>query len=150
MRRKDKRVESQSDLIKILRGGEVCYLSMACNGKPYVVPLNYGYADGALYFHSAPEGRKIEVLKADPEVCFTIVSDYRLVRGENACSWSAGYRSVIGTGKARIFTDPEDKKKGLAILMGQYSDREFDITGADLENVVVIRVDIEEITGKHS
>ena len=150
MRRNDKKIESESDIIEILRRGEICYLSMVDEGKAYAIPLNFGYADGALYFHSAPEGRKIDVLKRDPEVCFTIIADYSIVRGEKACSWSAKYSCVIGTGKARILTDPEDKKKGLAILMGQYSNEESDFAGIDLENVAVIRVEIETLTGKSS
>ena len=150
MRRKDKIIESQEELIDILRRGEICYLSMVDDGKPYVVPLNFGYWDDALFFHSAPEGRKIDVLGKNPEICFTVVSHYRLARGEKACSWTAEFRSIIGTGKARILTGPEDKKKGLAILMGQYSDRKYDFPGIDLENVVVIRVEIETLRGKSS
>lgn len=150
MRHNDKKIESESDIIEILRRGEICYLSMVDEGKAYAVPLNFGYADGALYFHSAPEGRKIDVLKRDPEVCFTIIADYSIVRGEKACSWSAKYSCVIGTGKARILTDPEDKKKGLAILMGQYSDKDFNFTGVNLDRVTIIKVEIQEMTGKQS
>ena len=131
MRRKEKRIESKTDLA-------------------YVVPLNYGYADGALYFHSAPEGRKVDILKKNSEVCFTVVSDYELVRGEKACSWTAEYRSVIGTGKARILTEPEEKERGLAVFMGQYSGEDYDFSDIPLNNLIVIRVDIETLMGKSS
>jgi len=150
MRRKEKRIESKTDLAEILRRGEICYLSMVDNQKPYVVPLNYSYADGALYFHSAPEGRKVDILKKNPEVCFTIVSDYELVRAEKACSWTAEYRSVIGTGKTRILTEPEEKERGLAVFMGQYSGEDYDFSGMSLDNLIVIRVDIETLVGKSS
>jgi len=150
MRRKDKKIYSKDEIIEILRQSEICFLSMADDKTPYVVPLNYGYGDGALYFHSAPEGRKIDFLRKNPEVCFTIVSDYSLVRSQKACSWTAEFRSVIGTGKARILTVPGEKEKGFRVLMSQYSDREFDFSGMDLENTVIIRVDIETIEGKSS
>ena len=150
MRRKEKRIESKTDLAEILRRGEICYLSMVDNQKPYVVPLNYGYADGALYFHSAPEGRKVDILKKNSEVCFTVVSDYELVRGEKACSWTAEYRSVIGTGKARILTEPEAKERGLAVFRGQSSGEDYDFSDIPLNNLIVIRVDIETLMGKSS
>ena len=123
---------------------------MVDDGKPYVLPLNYGYLDRALYFHSASEGRKIDILRKNSQVCFSIVADHQLVEGVKACSWSASYRSVIGTGTASILTEPAEKDKGLKILMAQYSDRDYEFTGSDLERVVVIRVDIASLSGKGS
>ena len=32
-------------------------------GSPYIVPLCFGYDAGTLYFHSAPAGKKIDLLK---------------------------------------------------------------------------------------
>ena len=150
MRRDDKRIISKEDLVKILRGGQVCCLSMVDRGKPYVVPVSYGYAENALYVHSAPEGRKIDILGKNPEVCFSIVGDYEIIKSERACFWSARYRSVTGTGKARILTDRDEKEKGFAVLMGHYSDREYDFTGMALDDVIVIKVEIETIEGKRS
>lgn len=148
MRRKDKRIEGRDEIVKVLRRGHVCFLSMVDAGKPYVVPVNYGYSENALYFHSAPEGRKMRILGESPDVCFSIVSEYELVRSEKACSWTAGYRSVTGTGKARILIDPEEKRRGLSILMGHYSEREFDFSGLPLDDLAVVRVEIEALDGK--
>ena len=150
MRRNDKKIESAAELDELLGSGDICHLSMVDGGKPYVIPLNYGYVDGALYFHSAPEGRKIQVLRENPQVCFSIVADHQLIEGVKACSWSASYRSVIGTGNAVIITDPAGKSEGLKILMAQYSDRDYEFSDSDLERVVVIRVEIESMTGKGS
>jgi nitroimidazol reductase NimA-like FMN-containing flavoprotein (pyridoxamine 5'-phosphate oxidase superfamily) len=160
MRRHDKKIESAAELAELLGSGDICHLAMVDGGKPYVIPMNYGYvvggyqeggtAAGALYFHSAPEGRKIQVLRENPQVCFSIVADHQLIEGVKACSWSANYRSVIGTGNAVIITDPAGKNEGLKILMAQYSDRDYEFSDSDLERVVVIRVDIESLSGKGS
>jgi nitroimidazol reductase NimA-like FMN-containing flavoprotein (pyridoxamine 5'-phosphate oxidase superfamily) len=123
---------------------------MVDDGKPYVVPLNFGYEDGALYFHSAPGGRKIDILRESPDVCFSVVGKYDLVMGERACSWTAEFSSVTGTGKAAILTDRTEKEKGLTVLMRQYSEENFDFSDEDLDGVVIIRVDIEEMIGKKS
>jgi nitroimidazol reductase NimA-like FMN-containing flavoprotein (pyridoxamine 5'-phosphate oxidase superfamily) len=150
MRRKDKMIDSPGGITEILRQGEICFLSMTDGRKPYVVPMNYGYTDRTLYFHSAKEGRKISLLRENPEVCFTVVSTYQLVRGDKACSWTARFRSVVGTGTASILTDPAEKEKGLQTLMRQYSGQVHSFAGMDLGNVAIIRVDIETITGKSS
>jgi nitroimidazol reductase NimA-like FMN-containing flavoprotein (pyridoxamine 5'-phosphate oxidase superfamily) len=150
MHRSEKQITDIAELKSILSKGTVCFLSMVDDGMPYVVPLNYGYDGKDLYFHSAPEGRKIDMLGKNPDVCFCVVGRCELVPGEKACSWSTRYSSVIGTGRARILTDQEEKEKGLAILMRQYSDKEYDFTGMKLEGVSVIKVEIEEISGKQS
>jgi nitroimidazol reductase NimA-like FMN-containing flavoprotein (pyridoxamine 5'-phosphate oxidase superfamily) len=150
MRRSDKRIESATDLDELLGSGEICHLAMVDDGQPYVIPLNYGYSDRVLYFHSAPEGRKIDVLRKSSKVCFSVVADHRLIEGVKGCSWSASYRSVIGTGTASILTKPAEIDEGLKILMAQYSDRDYEFSEKDLERVVVIRVDIESLSGKGS
>ncbi|MBN2719710.1 MAG: pyridoxamine 5'-phosphate oxidase family protein [Proteobacteria bacterium] len=142
------RIESGDEVVKILRHGHICFLSMVDGKKPYVVPLNYGYAENALFFHSALEGRKIRILGENPDVSFCIVSEYELVRSGNACSWTTDYLSVMGTGKATILREQGEKNRGLTVIMGHYSEREFDFSGAALEDVAVIRVDIETMEGK--
>ena len=150
MRRSDKQITDLTEIENLLRSADLCHLSMVDNGKPYVVPLNFGYADEALYFHSAPEGRKINVLRKNPDVCFSVIARNILVKGEKACSWTAKYTSVIGTGRATIVDDRAGKEEGLSILMSQYSDDDYDFTEENLDGVVIIRVRIEEMTGKSS
>lgn len=150
MRRCDKQITDIIELEIILCSAELCLLAMVDDGKPYAVPLNFGYANGALYFHSAPEGRKIDILRSNPAVSFTIISRHELVMNERVCSWTAKFTSVIGAGKAEIITDRAGKEKGLAVLMGQYSNEEYDFSDENLDGIVVIKVTIEEMTGKSS
>jgi len=148
MRRREKQITDIIELEIILCSAELCLLAMVDDGKPYCVPLNFGYANRALYFHSAPEGRKIDILRSNPAVGFTVISRHELVMNERVCSWTAKFTSVIGAGKAEIITDRAGKEKGLAVLMGQYSNEEYDFSGEDLDGVVIIKVTIEEMTGK--
>ncbi|MCJ7499356.1 pyridoxamine 5'-phosphate oxidase family protein [bacterium] len=150
MRRSDKQITDPAELENLLRGSEICHLSMVDDGKPYVVPMNFGYVDGALYFHSAPEGRKIDILGKNPDVCFSVIARNILIKGEKACSWTAKYTSVIGTGKAVIISDRAGKEEGLSILMKQYSDEDYNFSGENLDGVVIIRVEVVEMTGKSS
>ena len=69
---------------------------------------------------------------------------------EKACKWGMSYQSVIGTGKAILVDQSEEKKEALGIIMGQYSDREFSFPDHLVEKTAIIKVEIEEMTGKES
>lgn len=150
MRRKEKEITGPDELTKVLQQATVCRLAMAVDGQPYIVPLNFGFADGCLFFHSAPEGRKIEMINKNPLVCFECEADVNIVKGKTACTWGASYTSIIGFGRAAFETDPEEKKRALNIIMDHYAGRSFDFSTRDVEKVAVIRVTIDEMTGKRS
>ena len=59
MRRSDREISEIHAIEKILAEASVCRLAMVDNGEPYILPLNYGYRDGTLYFHGAAHGRKV-------------------------------------------------------------------------------------------
>ncbi|MBC7960501.1 MAG: pyridoxamine 5'-phosphate oxidase family protein, partial [Vallitaleaceae bacterium] len=120
MRRSEREIKELDEIEQILRTAKVCRVSMVDDGKPYLVPLNFGYQDKALYFHSAKSGRKIEILKNNNNVCFEVDIDMVIVEGERACDYCARYNSVIGFGKAIFIEEEAQKMKALDILMGQY------------------------------
>ena len=63
MHRNEREITDKKDIDDIIRRCRVCHLAMCDEGQPYVVPLNFGYDGGFLYFHAAPEGRKIDIIK---------------------------------------------------------------------------------------
>ena len=148
MRRKEKQITRTADIEEILQQGQVCRLGFADRNVPYIVPMNYGYQDSALYFHSAPEGRKIDLIRANPLVCFEVDELVKMNKAANACDWGASFKSVIGTGTARLLETLAEKKAGLDIIMAQYSDRSFDYPDEKLAKTAVIKVEIHEMTGK--
>ena len=119
--------------------------------EPYVVPMNYGYADNVIYMHSALEGRKVDVLRANNRVCFEIETGTELLKKDQPCSWGMRFKTVIGYGTVTELDDPEAKHAGLSLIMGQYSDREdWQFPEAAMAKVLVLRLDIESMTGKKS
>ena len=148
MRRKEKQITRTADIEEILQQGQVCRLGFVDRNVPYIVPMNYGYQDSALYFHSAPEGRKIDLIRANPLVCFEVDELVKMNKAANACDWGASFKSVIGTGTARLLETLAEKKAGLDIIMAQYSDRSFDYPDEKLAKTAVIKVEIHEMTGK--
>ena len=148
MRRKDKAIDELAEIEQIVRRSLVCRLGLAEANRPYIVPLSFGFKDSTLYFHSAPEGKKIEILRKNSSVCFEFDLDHEVLVDEKACKWGMKYRSVIGFGKASFVEDLEDKRKGLDVIMEHYSGRSFQYPEPAVENTVVIKVEIESMTGK--
>ncbi|TVR66996.1 MAG: pyridoxamine 5'-phosphate oxidase family protein [Spirochaetaceae bacterium] len=150
MRRSEKEIRERSGIDGIIHATEVCRLGLCDHGRPYVVPLNFGYDGEVVYFHCAPEGRKLEILRENNRVCLEFDIPEGLVRGEQACNWGMRYRSVLAFGTAREVADPGERLRGLQVIMSHYSDERFSFPPAMVERTTVIRVDIETITGKQS
>ncbi len=148
MRRVEKEIKDQKEIEEILNKSEVCRLGMVDGDTPYIVPLNFGYKDGAIYFHSAQEGKKIELMKRNPRICFEVDNFTKIKKAPLACDWGIEYSSVIGWGNADILENLEDKKQGLDIIMAQYSGRKFDFPEENIKRTAVIKVSIEKMTGK--
>jgi len=150
LRRSDKELTDRKDIDDVINRARICHLALCQDGVPYVVPLNYGYADGCLYFHSAGEGRKIDILRSNSRVSFTMYVDESLVESDTACKWGTKYRSVIGEGKACLVDDKTEKEAALRIIMRHYSDEDFTFDPSKVDKVVIIKVEIASITGKRS
>ena len=150
MRRKDRAIVELAEIEEIVRKSLVCRLALAQENQPYVIPLSFGFKNNTLYFHSSPEGKKIDMLKKNSMVCFQFDLGHEVVADEEACKWGIKYRSVIGFGKASFVEDLEEKRKGLNVIMEHYSGRSFQYPESAIENTVVIKVEIESMTGKKS
>ena len=112
MRRRDREITDREEMEAILQAAQVCRLAVADGEEPYVVPLCFGYESGSFYFHSAFEGRKIDILKKNPRVCIEADSTAGLIRDADPCAWGVRYASVICTGRARFVVDAMEKKTG--------------------------------------
>ncbi|MCD4829907.1 MAG: pyridoxamine 5'-phosphate oxidase family protein [Candidatus Cloacimonetes bacterium] len=147
MRRTDKELTDRTAIEDILRHAQVCRLAMFDGAEPYIVPLNYGYTDGCLYFHSALQGRKLDILRQHPRVCFEVSADMALVR--TAKSWSMDYDCVIGWGEVEIVEDASAKRAALDVLVRHYAEP-WNYPAATVDRTCVLCLRIERMTGKRS
>ncbi|MGA8754455.1 pyridoxamine 5'-phosphate oxidase family protein [Candidatus Deferrimicrobium sp.] len=150
MRRADKEIADREEIDKILRKATVCRLGLLDGTIPYIVPLSFGYEGNTLYFHSAHEGKKVDLLKRNAVVCFEVDVDAEPVRSETACGWTMRYRSVIGSGTASFVEDHGGKSAAMQIIMRQYTDGLYEFPEEMLRKIDVIKVAIREISGKVS
>lgn len=148
MRRKDREITDKAEMEAILSEAQVCRLAMTDGDEPYVVPVCFWYGNNAIWLHSAREGKKIDLIKGNPRVCVEVDVSGGPIPDEKPCSWEFRYRSVICTGTAQIVEDPDTKKVALNALMLRYGGEEYPFTDKELDRVSVIRIALDEMTGK--
>ena len=151
MRKKNQEITDKKILEEILSEAKICRIAMSDNDKPYLLPFNYGYRDNSIYIHSAPEGKKIDLLKKNNYVCFETEQKAVIVKHDQACKWATVYRSVVGYGNIEIITDFNEKQKGLEIIMthnGAPDNISFEKKQVD--TIVILKLVIEQISGKQS
>jgi uncharacterized protein len=144
-------VANTSEIEEIIRKCQVCHVAMVDeSGKPYLVPMNFGYHSGTIFLHSSRQGKKINILQNSPEVCIEFSTDYQLrYQDENvACSWSMKYRSVLAYGKVMFVEDETEKAQHLDIVMSNYSPNEFKYNPPSIREVCCWKVVVERFEGR--
>ena len=117
------------------------------DGVPYGIPLNFAFMRDCIYFHCAPEGKKIDLLSSNRKVSFCVVGRAEVMPEK----FGTKYESVVAAGIVEELFE-KDKREGLVLLLRKYSpdyiteglkyiDRLFDKTR-------VFRICLESITGK--
>jgi hypothetical protein len=73
MRREHSEVTNPREIERILRETNIGRMaSTGDDGYPYITPVNFVYYEGAIYFHSAPDGEKLDNIARNPRVCFEV------------------------------------------------------------------------------
>ena len=122
------------------------------SGYPYLTPLNYVYYQGKIYFHCAPEGRKLDNLAANKRVCFEVSRIDRKVFAPLPCKCSTRYTSALVFGTAGVVADPERKREVLNALTETYAEgRPFPPVEAEsASRCTVVEISIDSIHGKRN
>lgn len=152
MRRMERQLEFQQ-ILEILKDASFGDLAFLDHGRPAVVPLSFGFQQEekrlAFFFHCAQEGRKIEALRANPAVSFSVVSRADVVLVEPACRSTMHYASVIADGEISELTVPAEKAAALDLIMNHYGAAgHFDYPAPMLERTAILKLTVSSITGK--
>ena len=152
MRRKDREITDRSEIIEIMRRCDVCRLALNDADYPYIIPLNFGLdvtdEKIALIFHSALEGRKIDLMRADDRASFEMDTEHVLEYDADKEHCTMAYESVVGRGRIR-FLDDSEKEQALTKLMEQYHPgKTVPFNKAAMPRTLVYALDVEEIHGK--
>jgi nitroimidazol reductase NimA-like FMN-containing flavoprotein (pyridoxamine 5'-phosphate oxidase superfamily) len=142
---------SLAEMEQLLRRETFGYLGLAMDGQPYVVPLNYAYAEGRILFHCALTGRKLDYLRANPRVCFTVGRQRGQVRqhdAQNPCDAGIDSDSVICYGTARLIEDLEERQAALNLFNRRFRADADDIPMERVERCGVVEIQVSEMTGR--
>ena len=153
MRRHDREVAGKAALEEILRCCKVCRLGMVEGGVPYIVPLNFGYTwEGerlTLCFHSAARGRKLDGLRASPDVAFEMDCGHELVAAAAPCGCTYRYASLMGLGTPVFCETAGEKTAALnRIMLHQTGRGDYTYPPAMLEQTALFRLEVTQLSGK--
>jgi hypothetical protein len=153
VRRRNRVMKTSGDMEALLEKMPVGRLAVVTDDGPYVVPVNYLFLEGSIYFHSALSGRKMDALRADPRVCFLVDEVGPQVIWDEGCGISQIYKSVVCFGRAEFVKDPTEKRRVLEIMIGKLVPPNYPLPVIEDQNVqgtAVVRVIIEGMTGKEN
>jgi len=144
-------ITDKIEIESIINQCDICFVGFTeKDGTPYVIPMNFGYLDGDIILHSAPEGKHIGLLELSNRICVTFCSDRKLAyqHPDVACSYSMTSKSVVCKGSVSFIEDLEEKEKALNSMMQKFTKKEFKYSAPALRNVKVWRVSVDEMTSK--
>ena len=151
IRRKDKEITEEAELKAILKEAKHVTLAMSLGDEPYLVTLSHGYNEeqNCIYFHSALEGKKIEILKANSRIWGQALIDDGYQQG----SCDHLYRTVQFRGRVTFVDDQKEKEHALRLMIRHLDDRpeiiiENQVTEHSTKRILVGRIDIDYMSGK--
>ena len=150
MRRKRQQL-SDEESISILQKATAGTLALlGDNGYPYAVPISYVYSDSKLYFHSALSGHKIDAIRNCDKASFCVIDKDEVLPEK----YTTYFRSVIAFGRIHIIEDAQEKLATARLLGDRYNPNQEEALQEELEKglsrMVMIRFDIEHLTGKEA
>jgi len=144
-----KPVRSRRKIEALLRGENLGVLGLSRGGQPYGVPLNYAYAKGTLLFHGSLTGRRLDYLRANPRVCFTVARQAgRIFRHPQGAACHVDNDSVVCFGRARILDDSEERRRALNVFNRCYQADAPEISEAVAARCCAIELRITEATAR--
>lgn len=154
MRRKDKEITDRDEINEILSTAMVGRLGTCLNNIPYITPINFTYdkAHAKIFLHCANEGRKIDTIRVNQNVCFEVEEVKHTMVKQPTCASSVAYRSVIIFGTIKILSENVAKNEALQQFADKYAPQNPKVPFPDvmLNKTNVLEIEIKEMTAKRS
>lgn len=145
MRRSDKEMSEEMTLDLLLRGEDGVLGTIGDNGYPYTVVVNYVYLNNKIYFHCAKTGYKIDNIKNNNKVSFTVYDNVEVVGDE----LTTKYQSLIVFGRAKVI---EATKEVLLALINKYAEidenKALKMIEREISITSIVEIEIDHVTGK--
>ena len=148
--RKESRAMDSQWAVDVMRKAPYITVSFTdADGRAYGLPLSLASADGVNWnFHCALEGKKLDAIKAHPEVCLSAVTRCTPTVGPLDGSFTLQYKSAVAFGRAELVTDDEEKVLGLRLISQRFLPQHMDAfdgsVARSLSRTAVVRVTLTE------
>lgn len=150
MRRKRQQLSDEESYAILQKATSGTLALLGDGGYPYAVPISYVFSEGKLYFHSALSGHKVDAIRGCDRASFCVVAQVDV----KPALYTTFFRSVIAFGRIHIVDDEAEKLAAARLLGNRYNPHQDEALQKELENglarMLVIRLDIEHLTGKES
>ena len=150
MRRKLQQLSDEESYAILQKATSGTLALLGDGGYPYAVPISYVFSEGKLYFHSALSGHKVDAIRGCDRASFCVVAQDDV----KPALYTTFFRSVIAFGRIHIVDDEAEKLAAARLLGNRYNPHQDEALQKELENglarMLVIRLDIEHLTGKES
>jgi len=150
-RHPDKAITDLAEVARIVAGQKFLTLALCAENRPYLVTLSHAFDPerNCFYFHCSPVGRKIDLVRANPQVYGQVLEDCGYVAGE--CEHR--YRTVQFDGTAELVADPDEKLRALRLLIDRLEPEPEPVKARLLKperlgGVAVLRVTVTGWSGK--
>jgi hypothetical protein len=158
MRRKHNEIKDPKEIIRILNSTNIGRMATTdAEGYPYIIPVNFVFYEGCVYFHCAPKGEKLDNLSRDSRVCFEVdvplaYLEVAFDSDRNPCRTHQLYHSVIIKGLARVVPDGELKTVVLNALVAKHEGNQYfpavTSDSAPYKACYVVEIKPQKISGK--
>ncbi len=148
--RKKKNEISTEDAKELLRTCRRGVLAVnGDDGYPYAVPINYWYdeTNQRIIFHGAKAGHKVDSIKKNDRVCFTVVG-HETVKDE---AWAPYLQSAVVFGRCRLVENREDAMQLVKRFAMKYYPDEAAVNEEIAQSGMAVQmfvIDIEHLSGK--
>ena len=142
-------INSREEMEKILHEETMGFLGLCMDGMPYVVPLTYAYVEGRILFHCALKGKKLDYIKANPQICFTVGKQFgEICHHPQGARCRSSHDSVICYGVARVIENTEERWEALNKFNRSFQPDAKEIPLKAISKCCAVEIRITEMTGR--
>lgn len=95
------------EIERLLDSQKICRMALNDRPQPYIIAMDYVYLDGEMYFHFADYGRKMNLIKDDPNVSVEV---------DNFCNSTSSFCTITLMGQLTKVTGKAEKEKAARAL----------------------------------
>lgn len=148
MRRKSREMDSAWALEVMRRAPYITVSFTREDGSAYGLPLSLASAeDDTWYFHCAPEGMKLDAIKANPKVCLSAVARCVPTMSKDG-KFTLQFRSATAFGEASLVSDDLEKTRALRTIcerfLPEHMDKFDESVKKSLARTTVVRIKLTE------